>query len=430
MRLTTFQVEITPPVGHPLCGGWHPPAIGVDDPLVAGGVIFLPDGQAPLVLCAIEWCELSNRSHLAWKRALAEAVGTTANRVAVHCTHPHCTPWPDEVAQKLVETQPGVRAVMDAAWCDGALQSVADAARATQSTPRRVTHLEMGRARVEQVASNRRIPGEDGKIKAVRWTKTTDPAVRAEPEGLIDPWLKTISFWNEEEKLAALHYYAVHPTSYEDFRITPEFTGLARARRQAQDGDVPHLYFTECAGDITAGKHNDGATENRELFTDRVLRAMVKSENDARRLPLPALEWRTVEVNLPPRPDMIEGDLLAALRDGALNDVERIHAAMKLSYLERGDTPIEIAALHLGDALSVLHLPGEAFIEYQLFAQAQRPAAMVVAPAYGDCGPGYICLEKSFDEGGYEPTDSFVAPRSEHLMKDAIARVMAPQETS
>lgn len=43
-----------------------------------------------------------------------------------------------------------------------------------------------------------------------------DPALRALPEGQIDPWLKTISFWNGEEPLAALSVYACHPVSYRD----------------------------------------------------------------------------------------------------------------------------------------------------------------------------------------------------------------------
>jgi hypothetical protein len=351
--------------------------------------------------------------------------------------HPHCTPWPDERAQELLESIGVVRgadgsgpAVMDARWCAGALDRVTAAARESMSELRQVTHLRTGRAVVEQVASNRRILGEDGKIKAVRWTRTYDPAVRAEPEGLIDPWLKTVSFWDGAQKLAALHYYAVHPTSYEDSFITNEFTGIARERRRAEDGDVPHLYFTECAGNITAGKYNDGATENRELFTCRVHRAMVESEQDTREVPIDgSFEWRTTSVQLPPRADMNDPDLTAVMRDAGRTDKERARAALMLAYLERcrAGTPIDIAALHFGDAVSLLHLPAEAFIEYQHFAQQQRPDSFVAVPAYGDCGPGYICLERSFAEGGYEPSDSFCAPDSEQILRRAIVDVMAPR---
>jgi hypothetical protein len=343
--------------------------------------------------------------------------------------HPHCTPWPDAVAQQLVSAQTGIRDVMDEAWCNAALARVADAARRAASTPGAITHVAMGRANVEKVASNRRIIGADGRSRAVRWTTTRDPKVRAEPEGLIDPALKTISFWNEDEKKAALHFYAVHPSSYEDRFITPDFTGLARERRIAEES-VPHLYFTECAGNITAGKYNDGAHELREIFTDRIYDALVKSEANAARFPLQKMTWSTRDVHLPPGEDTSTEQLEHDLKNENLDHKLRSRAAFKLAYRERAEIPISIGALELqaegGPNILSLHLPGESFIEYQLFAQAQRPDDFVVAPSYGDCGPGYICLEKSFEEGGYEPTDSFVAPRSEQILKNAIAEILQP----
>jgi hypothetical protein len=426
-RLTTFRAEVTPPVGHPLCAGWMPPALGITDSLFADGVVLVGDkGSTPLVLCAIDWCEISNRSYERWRRVLADAVGTTPERVSVHCVHPHCTPWPDEYAQKLVDEFSDVRPIMDTRWCEQALENTAHAAHAAMSETRAVTHLTIGRAQVEQVASNRRIMGDDGKIKAVRWTRTLDAEVRGEPEGLIDPWLKTISFWNGDTKLAALHYYAVHPSSYEDCYVTPDFTGLARERRRAEDG-VPHLYFTECAGNITAGKYNDGAHELREVFTERIHRAMVESEHAPQRINADEFEWRTAQVSLPPRDDRPNSDE-KALQDSSLESVYRGQAALVLAYREREQTPITIGALHFGNECSILHLPGESFIEYQLFAQAQRPSALVAVPSYGDCGPGYICMESSFAEGGYEPQDSFVAPESEHVLKQAIVEVMSSHD--
>jgi hypothetical protein len=308
MKLSNFAVDVTPPVGHPLCGGWLPPARGITNPLFAKGLI-LSNADGPVVLLAIDWCEISNRTHLAWRRALADAAGTTADRVGVHCMHPHSTPWPDEFAQSLAATQGGDVRIMDAAWCEDALKRVAAATRASLNEMRDVSHMATGRAMVEKVASNRRIMGDDGRIKAVRWTRTVDPEVRAEPEGLIDPWLKTVSFWSENEKLAVLHYYAVHPTSYDNSFVTPDFTGLARERRQDEDGGVPHLYFTECAGNITAGKYNDGAPENREVLAGRVYDAMVRSESETERFAVDGFELRSTSISLKPRPDMNVAEL-------------------------------------------------------------------------------------------------------------------------
>jgi hypothetical protein len=416
------------------------PAVAITDKLLAKGIILFGEDK-PVVLLAVDWCEISNRSYWQWQKSLAEAVGTTPERVAVHCIHAHCTPWPDEYAQLLVSDQKGMRAVCDLEWCAGAVQAVASAAKAALERCETASHLTVGQAIVEKVASNRRILGEDGHIKAVRWTTTRDAAVRAEPEGLIDPALKTIAFWNRDKKLAVLHYYAVHPSSYENCRVTPDFVGLARERAGAADG-VPHIYFTGCSGNITAGKYNDGNHANREIFTQRVLKAMVASEQEPRRLPVTDFRWKTTNLCLSPRQDdgglwptqyvndgpQIElpaADALGSfLCDQRRDTVTRCRAALQLAFRERADVPITVGALNLGRDVSILHLPAEAFIEYQLFAQEQKRDAFVATAAYGDCGPGYICMSTSQEEGGYEPSDSFVAPSSEEPLKKAIVAVL------
>ena len=81
IRLSTFQSDVTPPMGHPLCAGWYPPAHAVEDPLFASGLILVEEGEAPIVLCALDWAELSNGDYDRWREELAAAVGTDADRV-------------------------------------------------------------------------------------------------------------------------------------------------------------------------------------------------------------------------------------------------------------------------------------------------------------------------------------------------------------
>jgi hypothetical protein len=423
-RIAVFREDVTAPVGSPLCAGWKDPAVGVADPCYAMGVVVLGAGD-PIVLCAVDWCEISNRSHIRWREKLAAAAGTTADRVAVQTTHPHCTPWPDEEAQEIMEAVESGRDVMDPVFCAGAIDRVAAQVGKCLATAQPLTHIATGRARVDRVASNRRVMGDDGKVKAVRWTVTPDPEVRAAPEGLIDPFLKTLSLWNNDRKVASLHYYAVHNTSYDnDLVVTPDFLGLARDRFNEEDPDTLHIFFNECAGNITAGKYNDGARENRELFTKRIHDAMVASEQDAEPVPVQSVSWRVKDVHLPPRADLT-GDELLALASGRADVRKRsTWAAIRLAGLRRQDIPIPFGCLHIDDTACVLHLPGETFIEYQLYAQEKSRARFTAVPSYGDCGPGYICLDRSYEEGGYEPRDSFVAPGVEEVMKEAIRELV------
>ncbi len=426
LKLATFRTDVTPPIGAPLCGGLVKPVAGVSEPLLALGVVLLGDDK-PVVLCAVDWCEIRAGDHVHWREVLAKAAGTTPERVAVHSLHQHNAPIGDTATQRLLAGCPSPPAVLDILWAERALQGVAASIEAAVKNPQPVTHIATGQAAVQQVASNRRIMGTDGKVAKMRLSSTKDAAMRDLPEGLIDPMLKTVSLWNGEKKLAALHYYATHPMSYYgDGMVTYDFVGTARERRTQDDG-VPHVYFTGCGGNIAAGKYNDASKEARVRFGENIHAAMVASEEKPQRRPLAKMEWRARPVLLRPNPEFPEERMLKVAENPATAASTRISAALRVGFIRQcaAAVPIQFTSLHLGDEVCLLHLPGESFLEYQLFAQEQRPDGFVATASYGDGAPGYIPLEKSFAEGGYEPTQAFAAPESEKVMRETIAGLLS-----
>lgn len=423
-QISTFESDVTPPVGHPLCAGWYPPAASIRDPLSVLGVVLVPDDEPPIVLCALDWAELSNRDYLQWREELATAVDTSVDRVAIHCTHAHDTPWPDRDAQNILDEYGHPNVIMEGDWAERVRAQAAEVVSESTKSFQPLTDISIGEAYVDRIASNRRVLGNDGKVRGVRWTATRDPELRSEPEGLIDPMLKSIGFWHGEKRIACLHYYAVHPTSMDGTgEVTPEFVGLARNRRIEEDPGVAHIYFTGCAGNITAGKYNDGIADNRELFTQRIHQAMLAAEAASTRRSLVRMHWKVELVHLPPREDMNEPDLRAILGEKKTNVKTKSKTAIMLAYLHRQNVPIPITCLHINDEVGIMHLPGETFIEYQIQAQESRPDAFIAVAGYGDLGTGYITLERSFAEGGYEPVDAFVSGKSEAIMRAAIASV-------
>src|SRR5262249_15133182 len=158
------------------------------------------------------------------------------------------------------------------------------------------------KSRVEQVASNRRYLDRDGKPAFDRTSATRDAYARAQPEGTIDPWLRTLSFWDGERPVAALCVYATHPMSrYGQGQVSSDFVGLARRRRQEGDASTFQVYVSGCSGNVTAGKYNDGAPENRELLAERIERAMAEAWRATQRHPLEAVAFRSVPLRLEPR---------------------------------------------------------------------------------------------------------------------------------
>jgi hypothetical protein len=430
LHLATFACDVTPPLGHPLCGGWIEPARAVDDPLRALGVILLGMGR-PVVLCAVDWCGIRNDAHLLWRQTLAEATHTVPENVAVHCVHPHDAPFADVEAEHLIEAVPGAPLSLDLKFFQQAVNRAAEAARAALAKTMAFTHLGIGEARVEQVASNRRVLGADGKLKYWRGSSTKDAKARAEPEGLIDPWLKTLSFWNENRPLAALSYYATHPMSYYgQGHVSSDFCGLARQKRQQEDPNVFQIYFTGCAGNIAAGKYNDGAPQNRPLLRDRVYRAMTAAWKATTRQPVHPWQWRVLPIKLPPRKESSFGteESRKVIENPKESKARRGNAAFQLSWLKRIDRPIKLTCLDFGK-VAVVHLPGEPFIEYQLYAQRQRPDGFVCVAGYGDGGPGYIPTAQAYLQGGYETSVALAGPASEALLQGALVKLLSARSS-
>jgi hypothetical protein len=425
LHLARFQCDVTPPIGHPLCGGWIEPARAVDDPLELRGIVLMGDG-APIVLAAVDWCGLRNDAHIVWRDALAQAAHTVPENVALQCVHQHNAPFADLKAQEQLDRHPGAPRNIDRKFFDRVVHQSSEALRESLKQAERLDFIGIGFAPVQQVASNRRVLGPDGKVKFTRTSATKDPLARAEPEGLIDPILRTLSFWQGDRALAALHYYATHPMSYYgDGRVSTDFCGLARRKRQEDDPKVFQIYFTGCAGNVTAGKYNDGSATNRPILRDRVYEAMKKSWQAVKRQPITRMTWRFEKILLPPRqePSFQLDASLAVLRDPQATAARRGNAAFQWSWLQRSTIPIIVSCLAAGSA-RVLHLPGEPFVEFQLQAQRAAPDREVFIAAYGDGGPGYIPTAEAYSQGGYEPTVSLVAPEAANILTKTIDRLL------
>ncbi|HEY7423532.1 MAG TPA: hypothetical protein VH682_04750 [Gemmataceae bacterium] len=416
-RLATFSCDITPPIGHPLIAGWLPAVRTVDDPLRALGIVLLGAGR-PVVLCALDWCGVGNEAFAVWQKTLAEAVDSVPERVALQCLHQHDAPLVDLEARRLLEAAKAP-SMFDLKFFHSVVRQTAEAARTSLAKARPLTHFGIGQAKVERVTTNRRVKRPDGKV--INRSKPSDPGSE-EPEGVIDPWLKTLSFYSGERPLAALHYYAVHPISYYgEGNVSSEFVGLARQKRQEDDPRVFQVYFTGCAGNLNASKYTDWKHDKRPLLRDRVYEAMKAAWQATQRHPLTGWEWRTEAIQFPPRreKEFSVEESRKILEDPKQRLIPRGHAALCLAWLKRIERPILLNCLDLGKAL-VVHLPGEPFVEYQLKAQELRRDAFVCVAGYGDYGPMYIPTDSAYREGAYEPTVAHEGP-SEQLLYRKLA---------
>ena len=425
-RVALFEADITIPIGHACMGGGVADAREIVDPLWAKGCVLLgPD--RPIVLAALDWCQCNNDSFDRWRDALAEAAGTTRQRVMLATVHQHDAPICDLTAQKLLDAQGLAGYNCDPAFHEKMVRRTADALRKALGSARRVTHFGVGQGKVEKVASNRRVVGPDLKISWSRGSASGD--LFGAPEGEIDPWLKTISFWDGDRAVVAWSCYSVHPMShYGKGFVSADFPGLARSKRQKDDPQVFQIYFTGCAGDTTAGKYNQGQPENRAVLADRLYQGMAAAWRSTKRLPLEQAEFRSAEMRLPPRDTgaFTLDAMRRTLADPKAKRWERISAALGLSWRERvaADRPIDVPCLDLGAGRALFCImPAESFVGYQLQAQQLRPDSFVMTAGFGDGAPGYIPTDQCCRDG-YQDHYWWTPPLVGQTMIAAMAQAL------
>jgi hypothetical protein len=430
LEIATAAVDVSPPLHRRVCVGFVPAFTEIEHPLLAK-IVLLRDSQGVYVLCAIDYEGLCNDSYDLFRAKIAAAAGTTPSRVAVQSLHQHTAPVFDANADRLLyaDRPADLKSGIDAA--EAAAQRIARAVGELPTKLEGVTHVGAGRAKVERVASNRRVPRPDGSIEVRFSGASKDDALARAPEGLVDPWLRTITFYNQNKPLARLHYYATHPQTTSGPRASYDMVGIARERLE-QTTAVPQIYFTGCGGNVTVGKYNDGSPEARAALAERMYDGLKRAINDCDQNPRQAitgLTWRTRKVELPLRTDA-EFTLAAARKvvgDGRIDFQERLRKAMLVAWIERvrAGRPLEFSAWSVAD-IDVVHLPGEPFVQFQLWAQQARPDRFVCVAGYGECGPWYIGEDRIYtDRGGFEQSWSFVGP-CERLMRDSIAALLQP----
>src|SRR5690606_4823642 len=122
-RLARFSADVTIPPGHPCMGGGVEPAREVLDPLLARGVVLL-GGDRPVVIASVDWCEIRNDAYDAWRTALAEAAGTSRDRVLLSSIHQHDAPVADLGAERLLRARGAAGSVCDPAFHEQAVRRV------------------------------------------------------------------------------------------------------------------------------------------------------------------------------------------------------------------------------------------------------------------------------------------------------------------
>ena len=430
-KLGHFKIDATIPLGHRCMGILPAKSKSISDGLELHGFVLLGQ-EPPIVVVAIDWCEIRNQSYDTWRSRLAKVAGTQPERVLVSSLHQHDAPVIDSGAQDLLDQVGLHNELYDRSFHEEVLTRAEHALSAAIEDAQPVTHVGYAQSVVSDVASNRRIVDGSGNVSFSRGSSSgRDPIFQQAPEGLIDPMMRTISFWSQNQCLVEYHAYATHPMSYYGRgEVTSDFVGLARKRLARLDRSIHPIYASGCSGDVTAGKFNDGSPEAREDLTRKIYEAMLANRKGVKKESAPETwGFRNLPLELtyshaePLQKEAME----RVLQDGSMAVEKRILAAMGLASWHRVQVrkqPIDMPCVDLGIARMVL-FPGESFVGYQHIAQEASGALPLLPVGYGECWTGYVPTDAAFKDG-FDESWLWVAPGAQERIERVLQDLLAP----
>lgn len=425
MKVACFLVDITPSIGKPMAYGTN---TRIHSRQYVRGVV-IDDGKNRAVLAAADVIAIGGSAYDYWCKRIGETAGCSPESVLLHAVHQH------DAVFVVPEADDERRAL---GWDDGSTSDdwrilgdkiAIKIEKCLHSHAWKKASVSVSEQRMSGAGSNRRLLSADGKLRTTRWSMCHDPEIQSEPVGLMDPLLRTIGFVDASgTTIASLHFYASHPmVAYRRNQAGSDVPGRALSLLSRR---VPghHIWFTGCAGDITFGRYTSSdPLRSLSIIGRRFADAM---ENNIRHLNERhhhCIQIRSATLRLPLPKDKNTLERLTAELANSSRPLDFL-PALRLACWKNRSTWGNPAIRHLTIAkdVHILSFPSEMVVWYQLFAQSVLPEQFVACAALGNYQHGYICTDKMFKEGGYEPSTSLIQHGVQSVIESAITQLLSP----
>ena len=379
LKMAVAKIDITPPAGTKVVG--HVREVdGARDRLHAVALLF-DDGKTRAAVVTLDLLNCPPEMVASLREAVESATATPAGNVMIAVSHNHSGPgWAQnpEWARKVVKALG---------------EETGRAAKAL-----RPVSIGYGEGRIDFNVQRRKVI--DGRA-----------VVRLNPDGPCDHRVKVLRFddGTSADPVAVLMHAVCHPCVFtwgdgwtqphaKGYpKMSADFPGEAKSFVEKTYGaNSTALFLQGCAGDIRpnlpghpyrCGDEADIRWCGRDLGC-----AVVRAADRA-----------FVREELARRPSAYP--------------IRCAREVIEVPSIKKGETVrCELQALKVGPYL-FLTLPGEPLVEYGFRLEkaiADRAVPIVVGYANGNIG--YICTDKAFKEGGYEPNNSRSGPGAEEVL--------------
>ena len=458
LRVGVAEVDITPPIGFPMAGYYHERlAEGTIDSLKAKAIVFRDaESQAALVVCDL--IGIATDLSRAIRQRAADKTGIPVSNIVVSATHSHTAPdYMKELYLYLGrENQVPLRAAYIEKLISGPVEAIVKAQAAA-----RPALLEFGSAKEEPTVSfNRRSVMRDGSVKT--WIPHDHPdVVRA--AGPIDPQIELVAIRSEAgEPRGVLSNFALHLDTVGGMQWSADYPFfIEQTLRKGLGSDVVSIFGTGCCGDINhvnpKSRDRNKADHIGNAIGDSILRELgrlqpldranlvVKSrmvklpladatkENVVRSIQILQAAQRKEKVEFLEHVTAYKTLMLDHFRhtEPYANTAEHITWGLSRSLAGVGETiPVEVNVMTLGQAVGIVYLPGEVFVELGLAIKQASPFPVTMVIELSNCVETiYIPNRPAYAGGSYEVTNSALQPGSGEILVETAVSLLREAAT-
>jgi len=415
LKIGVASETITPFLDIPLVGYYYPRMPdGVHDDLHAKALV-IDDGHDQIVLVACDLVGLPREAAAEARRQISARFKIPADHILISATHTHTGPEPvPNYVSNLGH------------W-------IADSVLTAEGKKQQAL-LWVATEQEPVLAHNRRYLMKDGTVQTN--PGFLNPKV-VRPVGPIDPRVGVL--FAEDEKhnpMMTWVNYAMHLDTVGGTWISSDYAYyLARTLAEVKGADMLTTFTIGAAGDINhwdvqrPGPQRGFETAQKlgETLAGDVVKAYthlqaldsvrVKAVSETIQLPLHEITEQEVKdsekIVAQPPPMGVDFTL------------DRVKAEKVMQVYKRKGQALqaEIQVLTVGP-VAFVGIPGEYFVELGLRIQKESPFpyTFIVELANGELG--YIPTQRGFEEGGYEPTSTPMAPGSGEKMADKAIELL------
>lgn len=455
LRAGVGVADITPVGPYPMSGYYFERlSTGQKDPLHAKALVLRQGEEAAAIVCCDLIVIASDLTDLVRAKVEAET-GIPGGHVMLAATHTHTGP---DYTKELFQSVTG-RTPKDAAgrapYVPRLVDGIVDAVKRADAGAKEVRATAGTALQATPISFNRRFLMTDGSVRT--WAKADTPgAIR--PAGPIDPEVGIVRFDGPDGKArGVLSSFALHLDTVGGTEWSADFPFFVeREIRDALGGSVVSLFGNGCCGNINHVDPTTTEANKTDMIGSSLGRTIVAGLPALSAVEAPRLQVRTATVDVPLLDATSEQvaaakKLLAEIRAGAKPEFlahvdayrrliidnlrHRIDQDEAMEWLGWGlskkfagcgeSMPLGVQVITLGRDVAIVAFPGESFVEHGLAIKNASPFRTTLVVELANHGETiYVPTRGAAVGGGYETTNTTVAPGAGELMVEACVRLL------